>query len=385
MYNNDAQDNYRKNTLESLGLLAGGITHDFNNILTGITGYVELAITEVTEDSSVYSYLQEVNSICNIARDMVKEIFLSTIKTEGKSIPVHIVPLIKEILKLLKMSLPCNIEIKEYIEVTSDTVMVNQIQLYHILSNLCINASQAIGEKDGIIEVFLTDMNDDDMYQYPDLKEGNYLNLSVKDNGCGINSDNLKRIFEPLFTTKKHGKGKGIGLSFIQNIINNIGGRIYVSSKEGEYSIFKIFLPRFSYKEDDKREALKNYSDIKRSILCIDDDFNIGIIQKKLLEKNGYNVTVATDFIEGLNIFFQDIEKYGLIITDYHLGNMTGIDVAEKIINVRPDISVILCTGDDSSFILDKATKAGIKEVIFKPYEYNLFIRKINKCFNGYR
>jgi len=383
MYNNDEPDNYRNRNLESLGLLAGGIAHDFNNILTGITGYIDLAITEVGEDSNVYCYLQEINSICDIARDMVKEIFVSTIKTGEKSPPVHIVPLIKENLKLLRISLPENIKIKEYIEVTSDMVKTNQIQIYHILSNLCINASQAIGDKDGIIEVCLTDIKDDEIYT--DLKKEPYLNLSVKDNGCGIKREFLEKIFDPFFTAQKHKKGKGIGLSVVRNIINNMGGKIYVDSKEGEYSIFSIFLPKVSYKEDDIRKTFKKNSELKKSVLCIDDDFDIAITQKKLLERNGYNVTVATDSTEGLNIFLKDIEKYGLIITDYNLGNITGIEVAEKIINVNPGISVILCTGDDSNFIMDKAVKAGIKEVILKPYEYNIFIGKINKWFNGYK
>jgi len=383
MYKNPVPDNLRRNKLESLGLLAGGIAHDFNNLLSGINGYIDLARIEVPENSNAYTYLEEAGIICSLAGDMIKEIFLSAMGSEEDSINLHIIPVIKENLKLFKMSLPSYITLMEYIDVSSDTVRINKIKLYHILNNLCTNAAQAIGDREGIIEVFLSDIKDDDIVHYPDLKKGNFLSLTVKDNGCGINSENLPYIFEPFFTTKKYKKGKGIGLALVHNIISAQGGRIYVKSKEGEYSKFQVFLPLISSPAEIKRDNNRKKPDIEKFILCIEDDPSIGITQKKLLEKKGYATTVANNFAEGLNIFCSDPHKYNLIITDHYIGHKTGIELAEEVMKIRPDIPVILCTGYYDSFMKEKAMKAGIKDIIVKPYGYGIFIATVDNFLNG--
>ncbi len=388
MYKNPVPDNVRRKKLEALGLLAGGIVHDFSNLLTGINGYIELARTEVPENSNVYTYLEEAGTICDLAGEMVKEIFRSFMDSGEEAVNLHIVPVIKECLNLFKTSLPAYITLVEYIDVSSDTVLIDKIKIYHILNNLCINAAQAIGDREGIIEVSLSDIKDEDIKLHPDLKERHYLSLTVKDNGCGIKNEVLPHIFEFFFTTKKYKKGKGIGLALVHNIINDLGGKIYVRSKEGEYSIFQVFLPVASttgkiIPSHMERENETELSGTRKSILCIDDDLAIGITQQKFLEKKGYDTTVAKNFTEGLNIFCSDPHKYDLIITDYSIGHKTGIELAEEIFRIRSDLPVILCTGDYNSAMKEKAMKAGIKDIIVKPYGYGIFIATIDKFLNG--
>jgi signal transduction histidine kinase len=272
MHKNHVSYNYNRKKLELLGLIAGGIAHDLNNILTGISGYIELARSEVTEGTPVYTYLQEACKTCSIAGEMLKEIFVSTMEIEEEIHELHILPVIKESLNLFKMSLPYSIKIREYIDVSSDTVRANKSHIYHILNNLFTNAFQSIGDKEGIIDVYLVEMKDYDIYMYSDLKEGNYLKLTVKDNGCGIKQEHLEHIFEPFFTTKTYKKGKGIGLALVRNIIDNLGGGIFVRSKEGEYTIFDVLLPMIPFMKECKKENSGNNIETGRSIPAIDHE-----------------------------------------------------------------------------------------------------------------
>jgi PAS domain S-box-containing protein len=231
--------------MESMGTLAGGIAHDFNNILGIIVGNTELAMDDVPEWNPARRNLEEIRTASIRARDVVKQILAFSRKTPQKMKPVRIISIIKESLKFLRSSIPTTIEIHQNISSESDTVLADPTQINQVLINLCTNAVHAMGERGGVLEVRLEDIELDagSSMDYYDLSSGKYVRLTVNDTGHGIEPKILKRIFDPYFTTKGVGEGSGMGLSVVHGIVKRHGGGISVSSEPGKGTIFHVFFP----------------------------------------------------------------------------------------------------------------------------------------------
>jgi signal transduction histidine kinase len=231
--------------MEAIGTLAGGIAHDFNNLLGVIVGNNELAMDEIPEWSPARENLEEIYNACMKARDLVKQILAFSRQMSQRMESVEIGPLIKESLKLLRSSFPTTIEIRQNISCQSDTVNADPTQIYQVLLNLCTNASHAMEDVGGLLEVRLENivLDEADAAQYADMYAGKYVRLTVADTGHGIEADVIDRIFEPYFTTKELGKGTGMGLAVAHGIVKNHGGHISVYSTPGEGTTFHVYLP----------------------------------------------------------------------------------------------------------------------------------------------
>ena len=232
--------------LEAIGTLAGGISHDFNNILAIIIGNIELAFDNIPSGSLAYKNLKQAEKACRRARDIVRQILsFSRQQMILNQEPVKISEVIKESLKLFKSSIPATIEIRQDIGCESDMVMAEPTQINKVLTNLCTNAYHAMYDKGGILEVRLEkkNFNPGDRFPCPDMNPGSYLLLTVGDTGCGMDHDTIERIFDPYFTTKQVGKGSGMGLAVVHGIVANHQGFIAVESEPGKGSVFKIYLP----------------------------------------------------------------------------------------------------------------------------------------------
>jgi len=232
--------------MEAIGTLAGGIAHDFNNILAGIVGYTEIASLLVNKDPQVKGILKKVLKACERAKSLIDQILSFSRQKKQEEEPIQIGPVIEEVLKLLKASLPSGIKIIEDVSGKTEVINADPTRIHQILMNLCTNSTHAMKETGGVLKVSLApvELDINDACVFHNLTPGSYLKLSVSDTGHGMSQSTMKRIFDPYFTTKEKGEGTGLGLSVVHGIVKNYKGAIIVDSEPGKYTRFDVYLPR---------------------------------------------------------------------------------------------------------------------------------------------
>jgi len=330
--------------MEAIGTLAGGIAHDFNNILSLIIGYTELAMGNLPEDSRARANMNKLLKAGDRAKDLVKQILTFSRHTEQEQKPVLIHPIVKEVLKLLRSTLPTTIEIRQNIS-SDNMVLADPTQIHQVIMNLCTNAYHAMNEKGGVLEVSLVDIELDSEFTAKHLNTypGPYLRLTVSDTGHGIEKKAIDRVFEPYYTTKGKSGGTGMGLAVVHGIVKSHAGIITVYSKPGKGSTFNVFLPIIEHAEAAKETEIQPGSipTGKEHILFIDDEPAILDIGKGMLERLGYKVEVRTSPLEALAAFKALSDKFDLIISDMTMPKMTGDELAKELMAIRPDIPII--------------------------------------------
>ena len=354
--------------MEAIGTLAGGISHDFNNILSAIIGYTELSKLALAEDSLVAGYLDNIMQAGNRAKELVQQILTFSRQAEKEFKPVSVKVIIKEALKLLRASLPATIEIKHRI-MSDSLVMGDPTQIHQLLMNLCVNAGHAMRDKGGVLEVVLTDvqLGEDFKAQFPDVQPGLHLHLTVGDTGEGMSPQVLERVFDPFFTTKERGEGTGMGLAVVHGIVKSCGGAIYAYSEPGNGTSFNIYLPAIESTLDSDIAVEEISPPGQERILFVDDEPNLVEIGEQMLQSLGYQVISRTSSLEALKLFRTQADHFDLVITDMTMPQMTGEKLAQEIITIRPDIPVILCTGFSHQIAEDKTLNTGIKGLLMKP------------------
>jgi CheY-like chemotaxis protein/two-component sensor histidine kinase len=327
-----------------------------------------LAIDDVKRESLLHSHLQEVLNAGLRAKDLVKQILTFSRQTEQETKPIQIKPIAKEVLRLIRASLPTTIEIKQNLQ-SDATVLADPTQIHQVLMNLCTNAGHAMCEKGGLLDVSSVDveLGPDYADQHPDLKPGPYLKVTVSDNGHGMPSNVLNQIFDPFFTTKEKGEGTGMGLSVVHGIVKSHGGAIAVYSELGKGSVFTVYFPAIETRIEQDKRIERPVSKGTECILFIDDELSLVDMGKKLLESLGYDVVTRTSSIEALELFKARSDHFDLVITDMTMPNMTGENLAKEFIKIEPDIPVILCTGFSAGINEDKARTMGIQALVYKP------------------
>ncbi len=362
----------QKQKMEAMGTLAGGIAHDFNNILAAVQGYVELSLDDLPEDNPVCDNLQQILACSNRAKKLVKQILTFSRKNEQEQEKelIRISSIIKEVLGMLRSSLPTTIKICRKIHAENSMVLADPTQIHQVLVNLCTNASHAMGETGGTLEVGLenVDFETETRISNELLKKGSYVKLSVSDTGCGMEKEVMERIFEPFFTTKKVNEGTGLGLPVVHGIIASHGGAITVNSTLGQGTTFEIFIPRIDNDQIQEQQSSEpeNKKD-KEVILLVDDEEMMVDVTGRILERLGYAVIAKTNSIDALEMFQEKPDEFDLIITDQVMPNMTGTQLAQNILSIRPDIPIILCTGFPENISSEEIKSIGIKELVFKP------------------
>ena len=355
--------------LEAIGTLTGGIAHDFNNILSAIVINSEMALFDLPGGSGVRTNLDLILKSGLRGRDLVKQMLLFSRKSEKKQEVLTLTPLIRETFKLLRSSIPTTIQMKLILETESDAVSADPSQIQQVIMNLSMNAAYAMRGTTGSIDTSLQGITLD-LTDLPeaDMQPGDYLVLSVKDTGSGMDEEVKKRIFEPFFTTKPVGEGTGLGLSVVYGIVKNHKGGITVESEPGKGSIFKVYLPRVDTRTSGTPETPKPIPRGSELILLVDDeDFNIKTIQN-MLQHLGYKVTALMDSQEALRLFSENPSQFDLVITDQTMPFMTGEDLGRELMRMRPDIPVILCTGYSDLISSEKAAAMGFRGYIMKPF-----------------
>jgi len=370
--------------METIGTLAGGIAHDFNNILFPIIGYAEMMQDDLPEDSP---YKEDTNEILQGARragDLVNQIltFSRQVDPELKLLKVQFV--IKEVLKLIRSSLPSTIEIRQHISNKCGLVMADPTHIHQIAMNLMTNAYQAMEDEGGKLEVTLKEieLGLDDLTD-PSMTPGAYVCLKVADTGLGMEQSILDRIFDPYFTTKEQDKGTGLGLAVVHGIVKSYKGDIRVYSEPGEGSIFHVYLPVIeTWAETEEIDTITPVQKGIERILLVDDEDPIVRMEKQMLERFGYHVTALTSSIEALEAFRTAPDTFDLVITDLTMPNMTGVQLAQKLLKIRSDIPIIICTGFSEKISEDKARSMGIRGYVMKPMVQSELANKIREVLD---
>jgi PAS domain S-box-containing protein len=370
--------------MEAIGTLAGGIAHDFNNILTPIIGYTEISQLGLPEGSKGWQDSQEVLNAAGRAKELVQQILTFSRHTEKEKKPVLLQALIKEALKLLRASIPTTIEIRESIDPNCDAISANPTQMHQILMNLGANAYYAMRHTGGILAVSLAeiDISPDNYIANLDLQTGIHLRLEVSDTGTGIEKNKLERIFEPYFTTKPKDEGTGLGLSVVHGIVTSHGGHITVYSEPGQGSTFHVYLPVIVKHQATDEPLSEEVLGGTERILLIDDDEIIGCMEKEQLESLGYQVTALTSGVEAAEIFRKAPQEVDIVITDMTMPNITGAELSQELLKIKPDIPIILCTGFSELIDKDKATALGIQEYLMKPVGRKDLARAVRKVLD---
>jgi PAS domain S-box-containing protein len=356
--------------MEALGTLAGGIAHDFNNILLAIQINTELTLAGEKEDSPTAHRLGQVLEAAQRGKDMVKQIIAFSRQKEQERQPVEILPIIRESLKLLRVSMPKTIVISEKIEAESAMAMADPTQIHQILMNLGSNAAYAMRDKGGVLEVGLSEtfLDRESASQHIDLRTGPYLCLTVKDTGQGMSPEVIARAFEPFFTTKKQGEGAGMGLPVVHGIVKNHGGSISVTSEVGKGTTFTILLPRIIGPRQTKAETRGSFPMGTERVLFIDDEEIQVRAMNKLLEHLGYKVSGHSDGRKALDLFRREPEAFDLAIMDQTMPHISGIEIAREMLRIRPGLPIILCTGYSETLNEEEALAAGVRAFMMKPF-----------------
>jgi len=371
--------------MEALGTLAGGIAHDFNNILSAVIGYAELGSLELEDPSHpLTDKLESILHAGNRAKDLVAQILTFSRMQEQILTPVRIAPVVKEALKLLEASLPADIQLKHQIT-TRQQVLADPTQIHQIVMNLCTNAYHAMEKKGGVLAVSLAPIAKDDMARLPqvDLPPGSYLHLCVADTGTGISAAVLDRIFDPYFSTKNKNKGTGLGLAVVHGIVKSHSGAIAVESRLGKGTTFHVLLPTTEETMHAEKGAKTNLPrGHGENILFIDDEQELVNIGCEMLTKLGYNATGVVGGLKGLETYLISPDDFDLVITDLSMPNLTGDRLARKIIDIRPDLPIILSTGFSERLDRKRLSALGVRKFIMKPLAMNILAESVHRILN---
>lgn len=374
-----AEDEKRKLTeklekvhrMEAIGNLAGGIAHDFNNILTAISGYAEIAKADLEERNPAVESIDQLLLASARATELVKQIltFSRTNSTEIR--PVQMALIVREAMEMVRSSLPATVEIRKRFASDLSQVIADPIRIHRVILNLCTNAFQAMKNQQGLLEVELSqvDVKEDEIDQEWNVGGGEYVLLSVKDNGSGMNQAVLKQMFEPYFTTKERGEGTGLGLAMVHGIVSSCNGFINVESEQGKGTQFNIFLPVSEYtaQVEDENVVVSDLPTGTENILLIDDEISICEVTSSMLTRLGYTVVSRNNSAEAFELFFTHPDDFDLVISDQTMPDLTGIELAFSILKIRPGTPFILCTGFSSALTREEAMQVGVDLYLEKP------------------
>ena len=368
--------------MEAIGQLTGGIAHDFNNMLASIMGYTELICEDMAQygDKQIEDYLGEVYKSSKRARDLVAQMLAFSRGGEDELKPHKLSPLVKESLTMLGSILPSSIEISLQLERDDLVIKTNPVQLHQLIMNLCINARDAMEEK-GHLTIGLQHVTNVETKccSCHENIVGDYIQLFVRDTGSGIKLEQLDRIFDPFYTTKDAGKGSGMGLPMVHGLMHDHGGHVVVETGTEGTTIILLFPIVDNPLDTVNRENVgvnisPDKTAVDGNILIVDDEVSVGHYIGELLKGRGYHVTVETDSRLALSKFKENPGAFDLMVTDQTMPGLTGAELAQSFLTIRPELPVVLCTGYSEHIDRVGAKALGISGYVNKPIETEEFL-----------
>lgn len=377
----------RTQRLEAIGRLTGGIAHDFNNILSAIIGYTELASDDLDPDSETAESLMEVLRSAGRAKEMIAHLLAFSRQEESKTEVIELSEHVRESVRFLRSYLPRTIKINESYTQEPSTVIAVPGQIHQIVINLGTNAMHAMCKDDSRIDVSVEPISfsSKDMLSFPELDKCQYLKIVVSDNGCGIDPAVADHIFDPYFTTKGATEGTGLGLSVVHSIVQSHKGAIRVNSEVGTGTTFTVYLPLYApdgwHQGNQEIEEPIEVSG-KESILFVDDEAALVSVFRQGLMRYGYKVEGFTDPRKALEHFKKNYEKFDMVVTDTTMPHLNGVEFSQQVLEIKPDIPVIICTGFTTLISVDDARSKGIKDFIMKPFKIRSIATRIREIFD---
>ncbi|MDA3894989.1 MAG: response regulator [Desulfobacteraceae bacterium] len=370
--------------MEAIGTLSGGIAHEFSNILSIIVGNTELAIDDVPEKSSINDCLEEIKTASLRAKDVVKQILSFARKSPATRKPIRISAVVNEALKLIRSTIPMEIKIHQDILCDVEMILADPTEIHQILINLCTNAVHAIDNDTGFLDIELKaiTLNENGAVQYEELSAGEYVKLSVKDSGTGIDPGIMDRILDPYFTTKDVDEGLGMGLAIVYGIVKKYDGAIGIRSEIGKGTTVEVLFPLTKEQVEIKTEASDALPAGTERILCVDDEASLVKLLKQILERQGFEVVGETSSKRALKLFKDEPDKFDLIITDMAMPEMPGDRLVRELIKIKPNIPIIVCTGFSDRMNEEKAIDLGISAYAAKPVGKSDLLEMVRKVLN---
>ena len=364
--------------MEAIGTLAGGIAHDFNNVLAAIRGFSEISLAKLAPESNVRNYLENVLTATDRAAELVKQILVFSRQRELEAIPVQLKLIVKEALKLLQPALSANIEIRQELD-SEALVKADPTQMHQIVVNLCTNAAHAMPDG-GIMTIKLKE--DKSGAEKVGLRPGFYLKLQVTDTGQGISAENQGRMFEPFFTTKDEGKGTGMGLAVVYGIVKQGGGEITVSSRLGLGTELNVYLPITNSEKLFQETVTAGLRGGNEHLLFVDDEGFLVDLASEMLLSLGYQVTTRESSVEALELFLHNSKTFDLVISDLSMPQMSGLQMAEKMLEKESQLPIIICTGYCSGETEKKMHALGIRDILMKPLVLTTLARRVRQVLD---
>ena len=370
--------------LEALGTLAGGIAHDFNNILGAIVACRELALLDIDQPDELRNHLNEIGAATRRATDLVRQILAFSRRQHAERRPIQLHHVVGEALRLLRASLPATIEIKSSLATNTPQVLADPSQVHQIVMNLGTNAAHAMRDRAGKLAVRLDSMELTE--KDAGLRPGTYVHLAVEDTGTGMDSAVQARIFEPFFTTKGPAEGTGLGLSVVHGIMADHDGAITVKSTLGVGTTFDLYFPAYVGAEG---AALLDNASVPRGegerVLLVDDEALLCEATRGILLKLGYRVTYFTDPLAALAELRRTPSEFELLLTDYTMPRITGIEVIQEARAIRPDLPIVLVSGLRGMWNQDKLRAFNVSEVVEKPVAIGELARSLRRALASIR
>jgi nitrogen-specific signal transduction histidine kinase len=372
--------------MESIGRLTGGIAHDFNNILGVIIGSAELVLGKLSRSDEIYADIESIQFAGNKASEIVNQLLSFSRNTRMDLKPVRLAGLLEDLMRLIKSTTPATIKIETKFQDTNSVIMADQVQLNQVFLKLCLNAAQSMENRDGEIRLSCeaVDINDENTDRYPELKPGAHIRMSVADDGPGIDPDILDKIFDPYFTTKEFGKGSGIGLSVVHGIVKSHLGTVRATSQKGEGARFDLLFPVVEQEPEAAGEQSPSIELGNRErVLLVDDDPMLLGMMDKILKQLRYKATAVAEPEKALDLFTQQPDQFDLLITDMTMPDMSGLELARSIYEIRPGIPVIICTGYNDVLSGKTAKDLNVSALLMKPVRVNMLAREIRIAIRG--
>lgn len=369
--------------LESLGILAGGIAHDFNNLLMGILGYASLVLEEVPADSPIRESVRQIEIAALRAAELTNQMLAYSGRGKFVIEPVNLSQLVEEMTHLLRVSMSKTATLRCELEPNLPIVEADAGQIRQIVMNLIVNASDAIGDREGTIRlrtgVMYADRTSLESSALPEIPaEGNYVFVEVADTGMGMDAETKSRIFDPFFTTKM--TGRGLGLAAVQGIVRGHRGAIQCQSTPGKGTTFRVLLPISQSRAEIQMPARSGNGSVvacKGTVLIVDDDEMVRVVARRIIERAGYNVITAVDGRDGVEVFQAHAAEISVVLLDMTMPRLNGDEALKLMRQTEPNVRVILTSGYNETEISERFSGEGLAGFIQKPYRSRELLEKL--------